>query len=132
VQTLNPQYRKISIKKELADKIEEFIISNPGFGYRSLAEFFEDAARKRAEALGILTISKPRFEHYNLYEDHVTIMDNKENRLVDVYFRNNHAYCEYCRSFKCEHIKFIISLDDIMEKLRKFGWRAENGEIVRE
>ena len=52
------EYRKISLKKELCDEVEEFIREHPEFGYRSIAEFVEDAIRRRAEELGILTSTR--------------------------------------------------------------------------
>lgn len=44
-------YRNISQKRELVDAVESFIQRVPQLGYRSLAEFYEDAARKRLEEL---------------------------------------------------------------------------------
>lgn len=46
------EYRKISIKKELADAIEKLIKANPEHGFRSIASFLEDAARHRIEECG--------------------------------------------------------------------------------
>jgi hypothetical protein len=46
------EYRKISIKKELADVIEKFVKAKSGYGYRSIAAFLEDAARRRMEEIG--------------------------------------------------------------------------------
>ena len=34
----------------------------------------------------------PRFQHFNIYEDHITIFDNKIGGLVDVYKRGKKAY----------------------------------------
>jgi len=45
------EYRKISIKRELADAIERFIKTNPEYEYRSMAPFLEDRARRRLEEL---------------------------------------------------------------------------------
>lgn len=52
------EYRKISIKKELADVIERFVKANSGYGYRSIAAFLEDSARRRMEAIGVHLLSK--------------------------------------------------------------------------
>jgi len=45
------EYTKVSIKKELLEPIEKFIKENPQLGYRSLAQFVEDAIRRRADEL---------------------------------------------------------------------------------
>jgi len=52
------EYRKISIKKELADVIERFVKANSGYGYRSIAAFLEDSARRRMEEIGSLFLRK--------------------------------------------------------------------------
>jgi len=45
------EYRKISIKKELADAVEKLIGANQEYGYRSIAAFLEDATRRRIEEI---------------------------------------------------------------------------------
>lgn len=45
------KFTKPSLKKELMDYIVKFIEENPELGYRSLAQFIEDAARRRIEEL---------------------------------------------------------------------------------
>ncbi len=47
------KYTKVSIKRELLEYIEIFIKQNPELGYRSLAQFVEDAIRRRADELHI-------------------------------------------------------------------------------
>ncbi len=44
-------YTGISVKREFADAIEDFIQKNPQLGYRSIAGFLEDSARRRLEDL---------------------------------------------------------------------------------
>lgn len=46
-----PDFRSISIKDEFADDIEKFIQRHPQLGYRSIASFLEDSARRRLEEL---------------------------------------------------------------------------------
>jgi hypothetical protein len=38
-------YTKVSIPKELSDKIERYIVDNPDLGYKSIAEFVKEAIR---------------------------------------------------------------------------------------
>lgn len=45
------KYVKVSLKKELMETIRQFIHDYPEFGYRSLAQFVEDAVRRRVETL---------------------------------------------------------------------------------
>jgi len=129
------KYRKISIKKGIADAVEEFVQNNPRFGYRSMAEFAEDAIRKRAEALGIIsTISGPRFIHFNVYEDRVSIIDNEQpegKSWVDVYLQNGKAWCDLCEKHDCDHTRFALGLPKVVDALTAKGWAVEDGKVVR-
>ena len=48
-------FRRISLKKELVDEIENYIETHPEHGYRSIAQFIEDAIRRRAENLHVFS-----------------------------------------------------------------------------
>lgn len=50
---MSRKYRRVSLKKELVDVVEKFIRNNPEYGYRSIAEFVEDAVRRRGEQVCI-------------------------------------------------------------------------------
>jgi hypothetical protein len=119
------------------EKIEQFIRDYPEHGYRSLAQFVEDAIRRRAEELRVFQLT-PRFSHLNTYENRVTVTDKKIGhdvegkrmpRLIDVYIRETGNYefefwCEYCDSTKCEHVKYVVSIPHItIEPLRKRGFK---------
>ena len=49
-------YRRVSLKKELVDAIEVFIHENKEYGYRSIANFVEDAIRRRSEQLKVIPV----------------------------------------------------------------------------
>ena len=128
------KYRGISLQRELVDKIEEYVKTHPETGYKSTADFVTDSVRKRCEELKILIpmpAEPPRLEHYNLNQDHVTIIDRAQKAFADVYFRNNHVYCEYCASENCEHIEYAVNLPKIQAILSKKGWVIEEGKIIR-
>lgn len=126
------KYRGISLQRELVDKIEEYVKTHPETGYKSTADFVTDSVRKRCEELKILIPTEPpRLEHYNLNQDHVTIIDRAKKAFADVYFRDNHVYCEYCASEKCEHIEYALGLPKIQKALRENGWIIEEGKIIK-
>lgn len=118
------KFTKPSLKRELLDLVQQFIDEYPEYGFRSLAEFIEDAVRRRIDELRIRQLI-PRFEHLNTFEDHVSIMDRKlgwddekgqrHPRLIDVYVRPISDskfvfYCEFCGKSDCEHIKYVLSI----------------------
>jgi hypothetical protein len=53
-----------------------------------------------------------------VYENHITIFDRTERRLVDIYFRNCSVYRE---EFDCDYICFALSIPKLVEDLRKRG-----------
>ena len=128
------KYRGVSLSRELVDKIEEYVKAHPETGYKSLADFITDAVRKRCEELKILVptpLELPALEHFNVFEDHVTVIDRKKRRIVDVYFRNNHVYCELCEKEKCEHVDYALKLPKVQKTLREKGWIIQEGKIIQ-
>jgi len=140
------EYSKVSLKKEFMEKIEQFIREYPEHGYRSLAQFVEDAARRRADELRVFALS-PRFSHLNTYENRVSIMDRKLGhevngkwipRIIDLYVHaiRNHEFvfwCEYCDSTECEHVMYALKISSItIEPLRKQGWIYSGKQIETE
>ncbi len=119
------EYGKISIDKNLMDVIDQFVKEYPEYGYGSVANFVEEAVRRRAEELRIFDLI-PRFTHFNLDENGVKISDKKLNlKAIQIYIKPQGLLCEYCRSSSCEHIKYALEQEDIQEIIRKKkreGW----------
>jgi len=78
---------------------------------------------------------QPPLEHFNLGEEGVRILDRTladyrtRGRIVDVYFKPDRAWCEYCESSKCRHVKYALSLPEVREILRKKGWKIAEEEL---
>jgi len=68
-------------------------------------------------------MERERFEHYNVYEDHATIVDHKLDKWIDIYFRGDKPYCEFCEEFDCEHIRFLLQKEEFREILKAKGFR---------
>lgn len=70
-----------------------------------------------------------RFEHFNTYEDHVTIKDKKfPNCLFDIFPKpNGQLSCQNCDSIDCEHVQYVLTLPDVMNDLEKKGWKYREG-----
>jgi hypothetical protein len=128
------KYRGVTLQRELVNKIEEYIKAHPEMGYTSLADFVTDAVREKCEQLQILTPSPqlPPQEHFNISERGVRILDRtikngvSNGRIVDVYFRPEGVWCDYCQTDKCRHIQFALTVPkirEIIEKKRMEGWK---------
>jgi len=132
-------YVKINLNKSLAEKLRQFMEDYPEYGYRTLGQFAEDAIRSKAKELRVFELT-PRFFHFNVYEDHITIGDRKlghddehgrrQPRLIDIYFKpvgklNEYVlWCEYCESDNCEHVKYALTIHQKYEKqIKAKGWK---------
>jgi hypothetical protein len=128
------KYRGVTLQRELINKIEEYIKAHPEMGYTSLADFVTDAVREKCEQLQILTPipQLPPQEHFNISERGVRILDRtikngvSNGRIVDVYFRPEGVWCDYCQTDNCRHIQFALTVPkirEIIEKKRMEGWK---------
>jgi len=133
------KYRGVSLQRELINLIEEYIKAHPEMGYKSLADFVTDAVREKCEQLKILTpeAGLPPVEHFNISENGVRILDRtikngvSNGRIVDVYFRPEGVWCDYCQARDCRHIRFALTVPkirEIIEKKRLEGWKLPETE----
>jgi hypothetical protein len=99
-------------------------------GFLHVTDIATAAVRELLDKYGNL-ILKPRFVHFNVYEDHVTLMDNELNRLVDVFFQHDKAYCEECQAHECDHTQFALRLPKVVSALAEKGWVIEDGKIIK-
>jgi len=69
------------------------------------------------------------FEHFNINEHGVRILDRtladktSEGRIIDVYFKPDKVWCEYCESAGCQHVKFALGLPEVQKILHEKGWK---------
>jgi Arc/MetJ-type ribon-helix-helix transcriptional regulator len=122
-------YTTVRLPKELMKEIDE-IIKHGIRGYKSRAEFIKEAIRKRFEELqAAQSMPKlPPLEHFNVGEEGVRILDRtlatktSSGRIIDVYFKPDSVWCDYCQSSSCRHIKFALGLPPVQDILNKKGW----------
>jgi len=123
----------VGIPEEIT-RILDKIVESRKHGFRSRADIVLEGTKHLLTELGEYP-AKPRFEHYNIYEDHITIIDNdasKGREWIDIYFRADRPYCERCEETNCEHIKAILEMPDVIKELKEHGWAVtETGKIVR-
>ena len=123
------EYTTVRLPKELMDEIDD-MIKRGVRGYKSRAEFIKEAVRKRFEELKTLTPAPEplTLEHFNLDEYGVRILDrsltNKTSKgnIIDVYFRPDNAWCEYCQTTDCRHIEFALNIPEVRKIIIKKGW----------
>lgn len=125
-----PEYKKISVKEEFAQSIEDFIKEHPTLGYRSIAQFLEDSARHRLEELQNQIKKLPRFDRINGDATGVLIYDRelKDSKGVHISIRPSGIMCDFHQTNCCEHVKYALGLSDVQEMIRKRkkeGWKLD-------
>jgi len=125
-----PEFKSVSVKEEFAESIEEFVKEHPELGYRSMAQFLEDASRRRLEELRGQVKAFPRFERINGDSSGVMLYDRelKGNKAVHISIKPSGIKCDFHETNNCEHVKYALGLDDVQElirKKRKEGWKIE-------
>jgi Arc/MetJ-type ribon-helix-helix transcriptional regulator len=126
------EYTTVRLPKELMEEIDE-IIRHGVRGYKSRAEFIKEAIRKRFEEVKTLkpTTEAPTLEHFNLDEHGVRVLDRSlasktsRGRIIDVYFKPDNVWCDYCQSSNCQHVKFALNLPQVQNILNKKGWKIK-------
>jgi len=124
------KYRGVTLQRELLNLIEDYIKAHPEMGYKSIADFITDAVREKCFELKILTPTSepPQLEHFNICETGVRILDRtlangySRGRIIDVYFKPNMIYCEYCRSDNCRHVEFALNIPKVRQILLEKNW----------
>jgi len=122
-------YTTVRLPKQLMDEIDQ-LIKRGTRGYKSRAEFIKEAIRKRFEELKTTQpqIELPPLEHFNLSEEGVRILDRtlpsktSSGRIIDVYFKPDLVWCDYCQKSNCQHTKFALELTAVQDILNKKGW----------
>lgn len=124
-------YIKINLNRNLAEMLRKFMEDYPEFGYRTLGQFAEDAIRRRADELRVFDLT-PRFSHFNLDDYGVKIGDKKLNlKAIQIYFKPEGIYCEYCQTDSCEHVGYALkqpAIQEVIRRKRLEGWRLPEPE----
>jgi len=79
------------------------------------------------------SLKPPAYEHLNLDEKGVKIIDNTGPRkfIADIYFKPDGIWCDFCKTNNCPHIQFAIEQEDVAQIIRKHkreGWKLPEPE----
>lgn len=128
------KHATVRIPKDLLTAIEKFLETKEAkeMGYIYITDIVTEAVREFLKTKGYYPL--PRFEHFNLDENGVKILDRTDPQrkfYVQIYFKPTGMYCEYCNTDKCPHIKFALEQPDIQQIIRKKrqeGWKLPEPE----
>ena len=118
----------VKIPKELTDEMDKLI---GALGFRSRGEIAKEAIRQLLNHYkeSLASPELPKIEHFNISENGVRILDRtlangvSRGRIIDVYFKPDKAWCEYCEATNCQHVKFALSIPEVQKILHKKGWK---------
>ena len=125
--TSTDEYTTVRLPKELMEEVDK-ILKRGVMGYKSRAEFIKEAMREKLKTLPREVLEQLPLEHFNICDEGVRVLDrslaneHSRGRIIDVYFRPENAWCEYCELTDCRHVKFALSLPEVRKILREKGW----------
>ncbi len=117
----------INMKKEFVDRIKQFVKQHPETGYRSVAQFLEDSARRRYEELQTKLYTTPRLELMSIQADNIKILDRKTCEIVHIHIQPTGMTCSCIETDDCEHITHALKIPDIRKLIithKKEGWNV--------
>lgn len=87
------------------------------YGFKSRDEFIRDAVKRRLEEMNLWPPQR-RITHFNVYQDHVTVIDSElKNLWIDLYIRNRQLRCSYCERNNCIHTEFARDIPQVAKVL---------------
>lgn len=113
-------WNAVSLRGAVVTEIDDFIKSDKGkkLGINSRAELITRAVTDLLEKY------QPRFEHLNMMDEHVKVVDFTLNRIATVYFKHpGKVWCDVCEKDSCEHVEYALEQDDIKKELEKHDWK---------
>ncbi|MDR2699947.1 MAG: hypothetical protein LBC12_03950 [Nitrososphaerota archaeon] len=119
-------FTAINMKKEFMERIKDFIKNHPEFGYRSAAQFLEDASRRHYEELQKQIKKQPRFEQINTDENGTKILDRYLHEVIQIYIKPHGITCDFDQTDKCDHIEYALTIQeikDIIKQRKKECWQ---------
>jgi len=99
-------------------------------GLTSKSDVATYALRRLLETEGMYP-KKDRFEHLNMFEDNVKIVDNVLDRIATIYFKGNKTFCDVCESEECVHVDFALSIPKVVKILAEYNFPTERKGVKK-
>lgn len=125
------RWSKVNVPTEMIELLDRYLQTDRAKerGFTSRTDVAVVAIQYLLDRDGMYS-RRPKFEHVNVFEDHVTILDTGAQKLFNIYFRSDRPFCEVCESSKCVHVGFAYSLPEVrtalMDRGVKFGSKILN------
>ena len=128
--SLTPKGRSVAEQLKRAEEAARGVVIHENEGRAEIpASEAEDWAEKFRDATKNLSL----LYHVNVFEDHVTIGEEKDGKLrvINVYVKLNgkgmmRLWCEADESFECIHVKYAWTLPKVQEM---YANNVRNGKV---
>jgi len=98
-------------------KIQQYLFDTAGIS---------DSASVLRHLVTTFQVPPPRFEHVNVYHDHVTVRDNLLKKDTDVFLKaDGSVYCQLCGLSSCPHIDYALDLPEVKKAIEERGWKRK-------
>ena len=122
-QKARPNWDKVNVPAAMSDLIDQYLQTDIAKqrGLKSKSDVATEGVKMLLERDGMYT-RRPRFQHLNMYEDHVKVIDNEMGRIASVYFRHEKIYCDICDANECIHADFALTIPKVVKILEEKGF----------
>lgn len=122
-QKTRPNWAKVNIPKPMSDLIEKYLETEIAKqrGLKNKSDVATEGIKMLLEKDSMYT-QRPRFQHFNMYENHIKVIDNEIGRIASVYFKDRTIFCDICDASECIHIDFALTLSDVIKILEEKGF----------
>ena len=121
----NTSWGNVRVRQDLIDRMTKALHTAElqREGFTNVAQLTDNIIRK-----ALASLEAKRFEHINMYEDHVKILDNhigRQGRIISVYYKENmDPICEYCEDSDCVHIQYAWEISAVRDILKQHGFKS--------
>ncbi len=113
---MTTKYVTVKLPKDLADLIDEMLESKYAkmLGYTSRVDIIREGIKRLHDEF-----THRALVHLNTFEDHLEILDftGGLHRIARVFLKKTdkgvRLYCDVCEAFRCLHVEFARSLEDV-------------------
>ncbi len=124
------KWGSIRVRQDLIDRVAKALHTEEAQrdGFTNVSQYTDHVLRE-----AVSDLESKRFEHVNMYDDHVKILDNRvgrQGRILSVYFRRDtNPMCDYCEESDCVHVQYAWEIDGVRRMLEQHGLRPPSSRV---
>lgn len=130
-QKSRPNWDKVNVPKAMTDLVEEYLKTDIAKqrGLKNKSDVATEGIKILLDRDGMYT-QRSRFQHLNMYEDHVKVIDNDIGRIASIYFKHRKIFCDICETSECIHADFVLTIPEVVKILEEKGFPLSNTKTL--